>query len=110
MEGGVRLGIWRPTFSEAFTIGLAVLGRRSSAARKRSALYPPSRSWKFLVRRVARSSTTLKAPFMLRRFWTEWTRGVAKFGLHASTAIPGGTLAAFWESLEIASCFASDGA
>ena len=69
-----------------------------------------SRSWKFLARRVTRSSTTLKARFMLRRFLIGWTSGAAKSGLRASTAIPGSTLAAFWEFLAIASCFASDAA
>src|SRR5258708_3575473 len=110
MEGGVRSGIWRLIFSEAFTIGLTVLLRRNNAARKRSVLCLPSRSWRFLVRRIRRSSKTLKAPFMSRRFLVEWTRGVAKFGLRASTAIPGSTLAAFWEFLAIASCFAFDAA
>ena len=32
--GAVRLRIWRPTFLEAFTIGLDVLSRRKNAARK----------------------------------------------------------------------------
>ena len=63
-----------------------------------------------MVRRIRRSSKTLKAPCMLRRFLIGWTRGAAKSGLRASTAIPGSTLAAFWEFLAIASCFASDAA
>src|SRR5882762_3400665 len=107
MEGGARLGIWRLTFSEAFTIGLDVLSRRNNAARKRSILYLHPRSWKFLARRVTWSSMTLKARFMLRRFLIGWTRGAAKSGLRASMAIPGRTLAAFWEFLAIASCCAS---
>src|SRR6266478_9564820 len=110
MEGAVRLGIWRLTFSGAFTIGLAVPSRRNNAVRKRSTLYLPFRSWKFLARRVTRRSTILKAPFMLRRFLIGWTLGAAKSGLRASTAIPGNTLAAFWEFLAIASCFGSDAA
>src|ERR1700730_7048882 len=99
MEGGVRLGIWRLTFSEAFTIDLDVLSRRNNAAKKRSILYLQLRSWKFLARRVTRSSTTLKTRFMLRRFLIAWTSGASKSVLHASTAIPGSTLVAFWEFL-----------
>src|SRR6266568_9667758 len=110
MEGGVRLGIWRLTFSEAFTIGLDVPSRRNNAERKRSSSYLQLRSWKFLARRVTRSSTTLKTRFMLGRFLIGWTSGAAKSGLHASTVMPGSTLAAFWEFLPIASCFASDAA
>jgi hypothetical protein len=102
MEGGVRLGIWRLTFSEAFTIGLDVLSKRNNAVRKRSILYLQPRSWKFLARRVTWSRTILKARFMLRRFLIGWTRGAAKSGLRASMATLGRTLAAFWELLPIA--------
>src|SRR4029077_3634461 len=102
MERGARLGIWRRTFLEAFTIGLDAHSRRNNAARKRSVLYLQPRSWKFWVRRVAASSTTLKARFMLRRFLIGWTRGAAKSGLLASMAIPGRTLAAFLELPPIA--------
>src|SRR5580692_8413848 len=102
MEGGVRLGIWKPTCSEAFTIGLDVLSRKNNAARKQSILYLQPRSWKFSARRVTRSSTTLKTRFMLRRFLIGWTNGAGKSGLRASSAIPGSTLAAFWEFLPIA--------
>ena len=48
MEGGVRLGIWRLTFLEAFTIGLDVLSRRNNAARKRSILCLPAQELEVL--------------------------------------------------------------
>src|SRR4029077_3436518 len=110
MEGGVRLGIWRLTFSEAFTIDLDVLSRRNNAARKQSILYLQPKSWKLLARRVTRSSTTLKTGFMLGRFLIGWTSGAAKSGLRASTAIRGSILVEFWEFLAIALCSASDAA
>jgi hypothetical protein len=49
-SGLVRLGSWRLIFLEAFTVGFAVLSGRNSAARERSSLYLPCRSWRFLVR------------------------------------------------------------
>ena len=77
-SGLVRLGSWRLIFLEAFTVGFAVLSGRNSAARKRSSLYLPCRSWRFLVRQVTRRSTTLNPPFMLRRFLIGWMPSLSK--------------------------------